>query len=314
VSEDFLLKEEKFKTLRNRLLKSASDFYGRLSMILDSETDVASRRALAQSDFELAELTRKVGAAEAALAAHRTYWRCERRRLPSQELTPRCRPMWAEPHGGRLPSESDRKARRGIDDLSSVGVAASAPRRLRPRRPGFAVGLPIADGLLLYATGRSVEALSILRQARLTGVLAATPRFSVDARRNLLITIKSLGFVLSQTGIWRRRNPSSARRLRSLRIRPTRATSSPSCASSSRIYSTLSNVLFQMGRLAEAEAKCRIGLAVLRKLTEENPAVTGYRAGLAINQNFLVDILDAMGSSRTRRPSAERSSRMAKAG
>ena len=30
VSEDFLLKEEKFKDLRNRLLKSASDFYGKL--------------------------------------------------------------------------------------------------------------------------------------------------------------------------------------------------------------------------------------------------------------------------------------------
>ncbi len=31
VSEDFLLKEEKFKELRDRLLKSASDFYGKLS-------------------------------------------------------------------------------------------------------------------------------------------------------------------------------------------------------------------------------------------------------------------------------------------
>ncbi len=30
VSEDFLLKEEKFKDLRDRLLKSASDFYGKL--------------------------------------------------------------------------------------------------------------------------------------------------------------------------------------------------------------------------------------------------------------------------------------------
>ena len=30
VSEDFLLKEEKFKDLRQRLLTSAADFYGRL--------------------------------------------------------------------------------------------------------------------------------------------------------------------------------------------------------------------------------------------------------------------------------------------
>ena len=34
VSEDFLLKEEKFKELHNRLLKSASDFYGKLERLL----------------------------------------------------------------------------------------------------------------------------------------------------------------------------------------------------------------------------------------------------------------------------------------
>src|SRR5580692_586019 len=70
VSADFLLKEEKFKELRNRLLKSAADFYGRLGALLGQETDVASRRALAQSNFELAELTGKVGRNEDALAAH----------------------------------------------------------------------------------------------------------------------------------------------------------------------------------------------------------------------------------------------------
>ena len=46
VSEDFLLKEEKFKDLRDRLLKSASDFYGKLGALLGKESDLASRRAL----------------------------------------------------------------------------------------------------------------------------------------------------------------------------------------------------------------------------------------------------------------------------
>ena len=65
MSEDFLLKEEGFKDLRNRLLKSAQDFYGKLGTLLGKETDPASRRALAQSNFDLAELTRKVGRLEA---------------------------------------------------------------------------------------------------------------------------------------------------------------------------------------------------------------------------------------------------------
>ena len=66
VSEDFLLKEDKFKDLRDRLLKSAAEFYGKLGALLGKETDVASRRALAASNYELAELTAKVGRTEDA--------------------------------------------------------------------------------------------------------------------------------------------------------------------------------------------------------------------------------------------------------
>src|SRR5580700_7973246 len=71
VSKDFLLKEEKFKDLRDRLLNSASDFYGKLGALLGKDTDIASRLALAQSNFELADLTSKVGRNEDALATHR---------------------------------------------------------------------------------------------------------------------------------------------------------------------------------------------------------------------------------------------------
>ena len=66
VSEDFLLKEDKFKALRDRLLRSAGEFYGKLSSLLGRETDLASRCALAQSNFELADLTLRVGRLEDA--------------------------------------------------------------------------------------------------------------------------------------------------------------------------------------------------------------------------------------------------------
>ncbi len=71
VSEDFLLKEDQFKELRDRLLKSASDFYGKLGTLLGRESDPASRLALARANFEVAVLTRLVGRPEDALAAHR---------------------------------------------------------------------------------------------------------------------------------------------------------------------------------------------------------------------------------------------------
>ncbi len=71
VSEDFLLKQEQFKEVRDRLLKSASDFYGKLGALLGKESDLASRRALWQANYEVAELTGKVGKPEDALTAHR---------------------------------------------------------------------------------------------------------------------------------------------------------------------------------------------------------------------------------------------------
>ncbi len=71
VSEDFLLKQGQFKDVRDRLLRSASDFYGRLGALLGADTDVESRRAVGRANYEVAELTAKVGRLEDALAAHR---------------------------------------------------------------------------------------------------------------------------------------------------------------------------------------------------------------------------------------------------
>ena len=63
--------EEQFKELRDRLLKSASDFYGRLGALLKGQSDRPSRQALATAYHELGELTAKVASSEEALAIHR---------------------------------------------------------------------------------------------------------------------------------------------------------------------------------------------------------------------------------------------------
>ena len=105
VSEDFLLKEEKFKELRDRLLKSASEFYGRLGALLGKQTDPAARRALAQANFEVAVLTVQVGRTEAALRRTGRCWPGARSWRPSCRVTsrprstsaaasPRLRPCW----------------------------------------------------------------------------------------------------------------------------------------------------------------------------------------------------------------------------
>lgn len=71
VSEDFLLKEPAFQQLRDRLLESASAFYQKLSNLLEASTDLASKQALLDSSYELADLAAKIGRLEESLAVHR---------------------------------------------------------------------------------------------------------------------------------------------------------------------------------------------------------------------------------------------------
>ena len=129
VSEDFLLKEEKFKDLRNRLLKSAAEFYGKLSALLGEKTDLASRQALAQANFELANLTRKVGRTEDALAAHRAV-------LAARDAGARTRSgrhgegrSRSEPHRGGHTAQFDWEHRRSAGYLPPFGIAANRAGR-----------------------------------------------------------------------------------------------------------------------------------------------------------------------------------------
>ena len=71
VNEDDMLKGKELKALRNKLLRSAAGFYEKLEKLLQGQTDRPSRAILAQSYFELGELTEKIGIKPEALAVHR---------------------------------------------------------------------------------------------------------------------------------------------------------------------------------------------------------------------------------------------------
>ena len=246
VSEDFLLKEEKFKDLRNRLLKSASDFYGKLGALLGKETDLASRRALAQANFELADLTDKVGRTEDALAAHRQV-------LAAREA------LAAEP-GADVETKVDvgrsltavagllsaagktdeaeatyRKAETLLADLARSSPSTQAARAaLAYCRTGM--------GMLRYNTGKFVDALVSYRLARDDQeALAAAPGASNEARRDLADTIHRTGHAaVARRASSQRRRPSTARRSRSGRSWPTTTPPSPNSAPTWRAATTTS--------------------------------------------------------------------------
>src|SRR5262249_33514636 len=71
VSEDMLLKEPQMKALRDKLLRTALDFYKRLQESLKDNPDPKAQADLAEAYYRVGEITRMVGSLEDAKKAHR---------------------------------------------------------------------------------------------------------------------------------------------------------------------------------------------------------------------------------------------------
>jgi serine/threonine-protein kinase len=298
ISEDFLLKEERFKEHRDRLLKSASYFYGKLSALLGKETDSASRRALAQSNFELAELTRKVGRQEAALAEHQAV-------LEAREAL-----------AGEPGADSEMKVDVGrsltavaylLDGTGKSDEALATYRHAESLLAGAATSDPAARAALaacrtematlLFYAGKHAEALAAVRLARADKeVLAAAPGASNGARFELAVTINHIGWVL-----WNSGKPAEAvPELRAALANYQRLVDEEAGVTEFRrglagSHFYLGCVLPLTGKPAEGEAEFRTSLEILQKLVDENPAVTRLRRTLGLYHNYFGDLLLQVG-------------------
>jgi eukaryotic-like serine/threonine-protein kinase len=298
VSEDFLLKEEKFKDLRNRLLKSASDFYGKLSMLLGKGTDFASQRALAESNFELAELTRKVGAAEAALAAHQAV-------LAAREA------LAAEPGADAGVKTDVGRSLTGVafllDRIGKTDEALATYRRSESLLAGLTKADPAARAALaacrtrmalhLLDAGKYAEVQAALKLARADQeALAAVPGASNDAHSDLAVTFSELGTLLWLTGKLTEAEPEFRA---ALAIQQKLADENPAVTEFRRVlalsHRNLGLMLLTAGKPSEAEAELRTALAISQELADENSAVTAFRANLALFRVDLADLLVMTG-------------------
>ncbi len=176
-------------------MKSAADFYGRLGALLGRETDPASHRALATSNFELADLTAKIGSQQDALAAHRSV-------LAAREA------LAAEPGAGAGVGVDLGRSLTAIAQLleasGQTAEALTVYRRSESLLAGLQANEPEARaalaacrsrlGWLLKSTGRSADALAALRLARFDEEApAAAPGASNDARRDFAETVNGSG-------------------------------------------------------------------------------------------------------------------------
>jgi eukaryotic-like serine/threonine-protein kinase len=70
VSEDLLLKQKEFGSLRTKLLRGAQEFYRKLERLLGGQADRVSRLALGRAYYEVGELTNALDSKKDALAMH----------------------------------------------------------------------------------------------------------------------------------------------------------------------------------------------------------------------------------------------------
>ena len=293
VSEDFLLKEEKFKDLRNRLLKSASDFYGKLGALLGKETDPASRRALAQANFELSDLTEKVGRNEDALAAHRQVLaaRLALAAEPGADVKTRVgvgRSLTAVAGLLSAVGKTDlaeatyRKAETLLADLARSSSSTQAARA--------ALAYCRSEmGTLRYLTGKFVDSLVSFRLARDDlEALADAPGASKEARRDLANTIHRTAMLLKATD---KKSEAEAEYRKAIALWQKLADDYPAFTQlrSDRAgsHNNLGLVLIDTGRQSESEAEFRKAISLLQTLADDNPAVTQFRYQLAIERGNL---------------------------
>jgi tetratricopeptide (TPR) repeat protein len=300
VSEDFLLKQDQFKELRDRLLKSASDFYTKLAVLLGRETGLDSRRALATSNFELANLISRIGRPEEALAAHRAV-------LATREV------LAAEAGAGAGATTAIGRSLTAIAALleatGKTGEAVEVYRRSEALLAGPA-GADLSAraaravcrmrlGRLLASTGKTAEALVAYREARADQEgEAASAGASNEARRDLADTVGSIADLLSDTGD----HPGAEVEYRAvMKIYRELAEDRPAVAEfRNGLASTHHNLgwlLTDTGRPSEAEAELRHALALWRKLLDDLPAVAEFRSRLANSHTTLAILLDRTGRS-----------------
>jgi serine/threonine-protein kinase len=298
VSEDFLLKEEQFEDLRNRLLHSASDFYEKLGALLTDDADVPSRRALLQANYELAELTDKVGRTESALEAHRQVL------VAREELA-------KEPKAGTEVKAEVGRSMMAVARLQNFTGKTDQALSMYRRSESLLANLSTLDptalpelavcrsalGEVLASAGNAADALEVFRLARnAQAPLAAAPSATNRARRELADTMVRIGNLLATTG---RPAEAEAEYSAALPIRSKLVDENPASTDFRKHLADCQDVLgvllFQEGKLNDAEKQWSRALAIRRKLADDNPAVTTFRSDLAMSHNALGNLLADSG-------------------
>jgi serine/threonine protein kinase/tetratricopeptide (TPR) repeat protein len=324
VSEDALLKNAEFKELRTKLLKEAAAFYADLEKLLAGQTDARSRKALAASYFQLAELTAKIGDKKEALAVHRKALAARRElaAAPGADVETRLEVAsslskmgWLLQTMGntaeaRVAHEEQRDLAERLKTLAPIDAARVMPARAVLPEAAPAETLATADavrvvlanahhniGIVLTSERKFPEDLGSYRTALAIYQKLADANPAFDQYQLCQAgTYQNIGLALSKSG-----KPAEALKeyQKSLDIQQKLADANPTVTDLQSDLAVFQlnrgGALLDTGKLEEALTAWRTALPIQQKLVDAHPAVTESQLVLAYSHNDIAAVLSRMG-------------------
>ncbi len=286
VDDDLVLKEDRFKPLRDKLLRSAAGFYGQLEGLLKNQPDRPSRRALGDAYHELGNLTYTVGDRVEGIAVFRKAL-AVRRALASEPGA-----------NAELTTDVARTLRSiGIllQDTGNSGEAIATFEESRQLLESMARAATISDtgrlhlafvqsalADLLYDTGKTAEAMVTMDRAiaGLSQLVDDRPEVA-EYRFELAADEVSRGFIQTRDG----KMAEALESQRRARAIFQKLTEEQPAAINYRIELGRSDLnigytLEALKRPTEALTSYGLALATYQKLANDNPAVTSVRVAV----------------------------------
>jgi serine/threonine protein kinase len=303
VSEDVLLKNDNLKSVRDRLLNDAAEFYKRLGDQLSGQADRGSRRALGQAYASMAGLAGEIGATEQAIAGHRQAL-AVRRGLAEEGDSDGDGEATADV-GRSLIALGNLLGMTGRTDEALTSLAEARTvllglARARPAVTQFQRDLAESHhhiGALLSQTGKPAEALASYQAARATQRRLADANPAVTQFQSELAgTQYSIGMLLEKTG-------ELAEALASFKaareIQQRLADANPALirfhSDLAGTYQRIGLLLFHTGKPAEALASMNAARVIQQKLVDANPALIQLQRDLAESHNHIGVVLNQSG-------------------
>ncbi|GAC1468569.1 MAG: hypothetical protein NVSMB9_11370 [Isosphaeraceae bacterium] len=301
VSKDVLLRQQGFEDLRNRLLGNAVDFYGRLEGLLQGQTDPRSRQALGDAQYEVAELTAKIGSKPEALKGHQAALKVREALAEAPGADPALKHSVGNSLDavGLLLSDTGQTAealRSFQQALAIREMLAEAYPTVKEFQSALAATLNNL-GALLSETNQTSEALALLNRALVIQEALARDHPNIPEIQSELARSHNVMGLL-RFAIGQPIEALTAHR-RAQAIQETLARSNPDVTDFQSALAASGNyigvVLSATGRSVEGLASHKQALAIREALAQAHPNVTEFQIALAASHSDMGLLLSETG-------------------